>query len=171
MTKDDVMNGGAEVLLTPEGYLRLREEYELLTKVKRPEAEAWLREAREIAGDFADNPDHLAARAELDLIMRRIEVLDERLRAARPLEPGERSSGIISIGSRVVLDDLDDGTREAYVLVSSSESNPAEGRLSNESPVGKAIEGRRGGDVVEVRAPHGIRHLRITQDGAERRAA
>jgi len=90
---------------------------------------------------------------------------------ARPLRREEVSTGVVSIGSRVVLDDLDDGTYETYVLVSPSESNPAEGRLSNESPVGRAIEGHRRGEVVEVRAPHGVRHLRIADAGSTSRAA
>jgi transcription elongation factor GreA len=73
----------------------------------------------------------------------------------------EPSSQVVSLGSRVVLKDLDDGAREEYVLVSSAESNPAEGRLSNESPVGRAIAGHHKGDVVDAQAPHRVRHLRI----------
>jgi transcription elongation factor GreA len=60
-----------------------------------------------------------------------------------------------------VLEDLDDASREEYVLVSSGESNPAEGRLSNDSPVGRAISGHHKGDLVDAHAPHRIRHLRI----------
>jgi transcription elongation factor GreA len=65
------------------------------------------------------------------------------------------------LGARVVLEDLDDGSREEYVLVVAGESNPAEGRLSAESPVGRAIAGQHVGDLVDVRAPHAVRHLRI----------
>jgi transcription elongation factor GreA len=70
-----------------------------------------------------------------------------------------------------VIEDLDDSTREEYVLVSSAESNPAEGRLSNESPVGRAITGHHTGDVVDARAPHRVRHLRIADVHARRQAA
>jgi transcription elongation GreA/GreB family factor len=70
---------------------------------------------------------------------------------------------VVSVGSSVVLEDLDDGSREQYVLVPPAESNPAERRLSDESPVGKAISGRRRGDIVDVHAPHRIRHLRIAE--------
>jgi transcription elongation factor GreA len=73
----------------------------------------------------------------------------------------ETSSEIVCLGSRVVLEDLDDSTRDEYVLVSSAEADPTEGRLSSESPVGKAIAGRHRGDVVDARAPYGVRHLRI----------
>jgi transcription elongation factor GreA len=165
------MNSTDEVVLTPDGYAKLEEEHGRLTKVKRPEAEARLRDALQIAGDLADNPEYLDARAELDLIEHRIDLFERRLKMARLLQPGEGTSRVISIGSRVALDDLDDGGLEQYVLVSSSESNPAEGRLSNESPVGRAIEGHESGDVVEVRTPHGIRHLRIAELAAEQRAA
>lgn len=68
---------------------------------------------------------------------------------------------VVALGARVVLEDLDDGTCEEYVLVASGESNPAEGRISSESPVGRAIGGHCRGDVVAARAPHRIRHLRI----------
>jgi transcription elongation factor GreA len=81
-----------------------------------------------------------------------------RVRAARPDDP---ASVVVSLGSRILLEDLDDRTREECVLVPAAESNPAEGRLSNESPVGKAIEGHRRGDVVDARAPRCVRHLRI----------
>ena len=67
----------------------------------------------------------------------------------------------VSVGLRVVIDDLDDGTSEEYVLVFPAESNPAAGRLSAESPVGRAIEGHRRGDVVDAHAPRRVRHLRI----------
>jgi len=76
---------------------------------------------------------------------------------------GMSAAEIGSLGSRVLLDDLDEGTRVEYVIVSRADSNPSQGRISNESPVGKAIEGHHRGDVVAARAPHGIRRLRITE--------
>lgn len=150
-----------EVVLTPEGYAKLEEEYQRLTTVKRPEAATRLSQALEVAGDLADNPEYLDAHAELDLVEERIALLERRLHAARMLRPDEPSSQAVSLGSHVVLEDLDDGAREEYVLVSSAESNPAEGRLSNESPVGRAIADHHEGDVVDARAPHRVRHLRI----------
>jgi Transcription elongation factor, GreA/GreB, C-term len=94
-----------------------------------------------------------------------------RLQAAGVLEPREPSSQVVSLGSHVTLQDLDDGLREEYLLVSSTESNPTEGRLSADSPVGSAILGRHRGDVVDARAPHRIRHLCISDlsAGARRR--
>lgn len=162
---------GDEIVLTPEGHARLVEEHRRLTTVKRPEVVARLREALEVAGDLGDNPESRDARAELDLLEDRIALLERRLRVVQVLRPDESSGQVVSLGSHVVLDDLDEHTREEYVLVSSVESDPAEGRLSNESPVGKAIAGHHRGDIVDVHAPHKIRHLRIADVHVERRAA
>ena len=151
-----------EVVLTPDGYAKLEEEHRRLTTVKRPEIAARLGEASEVAGDLADNPEYLDAQAELDLVEQRIELLEERLSGARLLRADEPSSQVVSLGSHIVIDDLDDSSREEYVLVSSIESNPTQGRLSNESPVGRAIEGHHKGDVVDAITPRRVRHLRIT---------
>ena len=83
-----------------------------------------------------------------------------RQRASPPLR-ALPPSAIVSLGSHIVLEDLDDSTCEEYVLVGSGESNLAEGRISSESPVGRAIRGHCKGDVVDAHAPHRIRHLRI----------
>jgi len=165
------VNRADGVVLTPEGHAKLRQELAHLTAVRRPEAAARLSQALQVAGDLADNPEYLDARAELDLVERRIALLERLLDAARLLGPEEPSTRVVSLGSRVVLDDLDDGTREEYLLVSSAESDPARGRLSNESPVGRAIEGHCRGDVVEAHAPRRVRHLRIVDIRLERQAA
>ena len=75
---------------------------------------------------------------------------------------------MVSLGVSVVIEDLDDQSVEEYRFVSPPESNPSEGRLSSESPVGKAIAGHHKGDVVDARAPHGTRHLRIADIRAGR---
>jgi transcription elongation factor GreA len=164
--------GGAdEIVLTPEGYARLVEEYRRLTTVKRPELAARLSQALQVAGDRGDDPESRDARAELDLVEERIVLLERRLRVARVLRPDEPSGLIVSLGSYVVLDDLDEHSREEYVLVSSAESDPAAGRLSNESPVGRAIAGHHPGDLVDVHAPHRVRHLQIADVRVERPGA
>jgi transcription elongation factor GreA len=164
-------NGGPdEVVLTPEGYAKLEEEYRRLTASTRVEAASRLSQALQVAGDLADNPEYLDAQNEVDLIEKRISRLERTLHAARVLRPDELSSRIVSLGSTVVLEDLDDGVREEYLLVSSAESDPSAGRLSSESPVGRAIAGHHEGDVVDACAPHLVRHLRIVQLRAARPA-
>lgn len=112
------------------------------------------------------DPDESAGHR--DVVDERLTLLERRLRAERMGRHGAGSNQVVSIGSRVVLEDLDDGTREEFVLVSSRASNPAEGRLSNESPVGGAISGHHEGDVVAVRAPRLVRRLRIVGVHADR---
>lgn len=156
-----VMNGVDEIVLTPEGRATLQAEYQHLVAVKRAEAREELRRALEAGGDPGADRQYLDAQAELDGVEERIALLEHRLAGARVLAPGEVSDQTVSLGSRVLLEDLDDGEREEYVLVSPYESKPSEGRLSNESPVGTAISGHGVGDVVEVAVPHGLRQLRI----------
>ncbi len=128
-----------------------------------------LHRAAELAGDLSDNSEYLHAREALDRIQERIAVLETRLHTSRLLRPREGSSGIVSRGSHVVVEDLDDATTSEFVLVASAESDPEHGRLSDESPVGRALAGRSKGDVVEARTPKRTRHLRITQVDRRRR--
>jgi transcription elongation factor GreA len=158
------------IVLTHEGYAKLQDDVRRLETACRV-AQERLEQALQVPGDLGDNAEYLDVRSELELLERRRAVLDQRLHAARVLNPDEVSRQVVSLGTRVVVDDLDDGTREEYVLVSSPESNPSAGRLSNESPVGRAIAGHHQGDVVDAHVPHGIRHLRIAQLGTERLAA
>jgi transcription elongation factor GreA len=158
-----------ELVLTRRGYDALVAELEQLTDVKRPAAVAAMREAAEVAGDLTDNSEYQQARHELDRIEERIAVLQARLASARTLRPREGNGGVVSRGSHVVVEDLDDATRADFVLVASAESDFEHGRLSDESPVGRAVAGHRKGDLVEARAPHGIRHLRIAEVDRRRR--
>ena len=88
---------------------------------------------------------------------------EDLLLTRRGMEALVVDSGGVSRGSHVVLEDLDDATRAEYVLVASPESDPEHGRLSDESPVARAISGHRAGDVVDARAPRRVRHLRIAE--------
>lgn len=154
-------DGLDEVVLTAHGYAELVRELGRLS-FKRPVMAAQLSAAvAEAGGGFGDDPEVRGARAELELLDERMDVLRRRLRAARVLSGDESSSGLVSLGSHVILDDLDDGTTAEYLLVSTAESDPLLGHLSNDSPVGRAIEGHKRGDTVEVHVPHGVRHLRI----------
>jgi len=151
-----------EIVLTKRGYEELVEEHRRLVEEKHPHAVAALKEAVEMAGDLTDNQQYLDARSDLDRIEERIDILADRLRGARPLRPREASGAVVGRGSRVVLEDLDAATSEEYVVVASAESDPTHGRLSDESPVGRAICGHREGDLVDARTPRRVRHLRIT---------
>jgi transcription elongation factor GreA len=149
-----------EVILTPEGYEKLKQEIEFLSNEKRREVAGRIRDARQF-GDIAENAEYDDAKNEQALLEQRIAKLEERLRDARVLEKGEVKSDVVSVGSRVRLRDIDAGKTFEYHIVGSAEADPAESRLSNESPVGKAIMGRKKGDTVEVTTPRGALKFKI----------
>ena len=143
-----------EVILTPEGYENLKQEIDLLRNEKRREVAERIRVAREF-GDIAENAEYDDAKNEQALLEHRIAILEERMRAARVIEKREISKDVVSIGSHVKLRDMDAKQTVEYHIVGSAESNPAEHKLSNESPVGKAIIGKKKGETVEVKTPRG----------------
>ena len=151
-----------EVILTPEGYKRLKEEIEHLSNDKRREVAERIRVARQF-GDIAENSEYDDAKNDQALLEHRIAVLEERMRAARVIEKKEISKDVVSIGSHVKLRDMDAKQTIEYHIVGSAEANPAEYKLSNESPVGKAIIGKKKGEVVEVSAPRGSLKFKIME--------
>jgi len=151
-----------EVILTPEGFKKLRAEIDHLSSAKRREVADRIRIAREF-GDIAENAEYDDAKNEQALLEHRIAVLEERMRAARVIEKEEISKDVVSIGSHVKLRDMDAKQTVEYHIVGSAEANPAEYKLSNESPVGKAIIGKKKGEVVEVSAPRGSLKFKIME--------
>jgi transcription elongation factor GreA len=149
-----------EVVLTKEGYEKLKQEIELLSTEKRREVAERIRVAREF-GDIAENAEYDDAKNEQMMLEHRIATLEERLRAARVIEKSEITSDVVSIGATVRLRDVEANKTVEYQIVGSAEANPAENKLSNESPVGKAILGRKKGETVEVSAPRGALKFKI----------
>jgi transcription elongation factor GreA len=143
-----------EVILTPEGYEKLKHEIEFLSNDKRREVADRIRVAREF-GDIQENSEYDDAKNEQALLEARIAKLEERLRDARIIEAGDIQAGVVSVGSVVRLRDVDAKQTVEYHIVGSAEANPAEQKLSNESPVGKAILGKKKGETVEVATPRG----------------
>ena len=151
-----------EVILTPEGYEKLKQEIEYLSTEKRREVADRIRVAREF-GDIAENAEYDDAKNDQALLEHRIATLEERMISARVIKKGEVSSEAVSIGSKVRLKDMDANETIEYHIVGSAEANPAEHKLSNESPVGKAIIGKKKGEVVEVAAPRGSLKFKILE--------
>jgi transcription elongation factor GreA len=149
-----------EVILTPEGYQKLKDEIEQLSTVKRREVADRIRIAREF-GDIAENAEYDDAKNEQALLEHRISTLEERLKSARVIDKSEITADVVSIGSRVRLRDVDANETVEYRIVGSAEANPAEQKLSNESPVGKAIIGHKKGETVEVATPRGSLKFKI----------
>jgi transcription elongation factor GreA len=149
-----------EVILTREGYEKLKQEIEYLSTDKRAEVAERIRIAREF-GDIAENAEYDDAKNEQAMLEHRIALLEERMRDARVIEKSEITADVVSIGSHVRLKDVDANETVEYHIVGSAEANPAENKLSNESPVGKAIIGKKKGETVEVAAPRGTLKFKI----------
>jgi transcription elongation factor GreA len=151
-----------DVILTPEGYEKLKQEIELLSNDRRREVAERIRTAREF-GDIAENAEYDDAKNEQALLEHRIATLEDRLRNARVITKKDIAKDVVSIGSKVKLRDIDAKQTVEYRIVGSAEANPAENKLSNESPVGRAIIGKKKGETVEVVAPRGAMKFKILE--------
>ncbi len=149
-----------EVILTPEGFKKLKDEIELLSTVRRREVAERIGIAREF-GDIAENAEYDTAKNEQAHLEARIAMLEERLSNARVVTKKEIKTGEVSIGTKVRLRDIKANKTFEYHIVGSAEANPAENKLSNESPVGKAIMGHKKGETVDVAAPRGKLKFKI----------
>jgi transcription elongation factor GreA len=147
--------------LTAEGDARLRAELDELTRVRRPQVIARIRTAKE-HGDLKENAEYHAAREEQSFLEGRVQALEARLRSAVIVEAPAAGSRV-GLGSVVTVDD--DGETVVYTIVGADESDPARGRISSSSPVGRALVGRDLGDDVVVKTPAGERQYRILDIG------
>ena len=151
-----------EVILTPEGYKKLKQEIELLQTERRREVAERIRVAREF-GDIAENAEYDDAKNEQAMLEHKIMQLEERLLSARVITKREISKDTVSVGAKVTLRDIAARKSFEYHIVGSAEANPAENKVSNESPVGKAIMGKKKGETVEVTAPRGTIRYKIVE--------
>lgn len=135
-------------ILTPEGYNKFKEEYKYLVEVKRPKVSERIRIASEF-GDLSENSEYDAAKEEQSFIEGRIAELEEILRNVELVE--EKKSDFVVVGSKVVVEF--NGEKDEFVIVGPLEADPVMGKISNESPVGKALLGAKVGEVVEVVTP------------------
>ena len=143
-----------DVILTPEGLEKLKAEIEYLSNEKRREVAERIKEAREF-GDISENSEYDDAKNEQAMLESRIASLEDKLRSASVIDASELSNDVVRVGSVVNVKDETSGKSLQYVIVGSTEANPSENKLSNESPVGKAIMGRKKGETVEVVTPRG----------------
>jgi transcription elongation factor GreA len=149
-----------EVLLTPDGLAKLEKELEQLKTVRRREVAARIKQALEF-GDISENSEYDDAKNEQAFVEGRILALEKTLRNARVIEADVGSDELVTIGTKVKLKDLENGEIFDYTLVGSAEADPSQAKISNESPVGKAVMGQRVGATVEVNAPAGIIRYQI----------
>lgn len=158
-----------ELLITPAGLDRLNEELERLKTVAREEIAERLRHALDGEANPVESGDYQSARDDQALLERRIALLEERIGSARIAEPAA-ANGVVDVGERVRLRDLDSGERFEIELVGQFESDPFAGRVSIASPIGRALLGLRRGEVALVDAPSRRRRLKVLAIAESRRA-
>ena len=151
-----------DVLLTPEGLEKLKAEIEHLSTEKRREVAERIKEARDF-GDISENSEYDDAKNEQAMLEARIATLEDKLRSASVIDARELTADVVRVGSQVQVKDAA-GKSLTYTIVGSTEADPSANRLSNESPVGKALVGRKKGDAVTVQLPNGKqRELTVTK--------
>jgi len=151
-----------EVVLTYEGLKKLEDELEYLKGVKRREIAERIKQALSF-GDISENSEYDEAKNEQAHVEGRIAQLESMLKRARVIDEDEVSTEKVSIGSRVRLYDIEFDEEVEYLIVGSTEADPARSKISNESPVGKALIGKRKGDVIEVAVPDGTIKFKILE--------
>ena len=147
------------VYLTREGLAKLEEELIHLRTVRRHEVAERIRRAKEFT-NTVDNAEYDDAKNEQSFVEGRIQVLERMLANAVVIDDKAAPSGFVRIGSHVTVTDSD-GVEEIYAIVGSAEADPRQGRISNESPIGRALLGKRVGETVSVLAPGGSFDLTI----------
>jgi transcription elongation factor GreA len=152
-----------EEILTQQGLDDLKQKIEHLSTVRRREVAERIKEAREF-GDISENSEYDDAKNEQAMLERQIAELEEKLRGAQLIDEGAVTTDVVSVGTTVHVKDQKTEKSAKYKIVGSSEANPADNKLSNQSPVGKALLGKKRGDVVSVPVPRGPqRKLKITK--------
>jgi transcription elongation factor GreA len=149
------------VYLTPEGKMRFSAELKELTSVRRHEVEDRIRRSKEFA-DTVDNAEYDEAKMEQAFVEGRIQELERLLATATVIEEPPAKADYVRMGAHIRVVD-GDGEEETYYLVGSHEADPRRGLVSNESPVGRALIGKRVGDEVTVVAPAGAFNLKILE--------
>jgi len=152
-----------ESLITPEGLEKLKEELDVLQTDRRREVAERIKEAREF-GDIAENSEYDDAKNEQAMLEQKIAQMEERIRRATVVEAKDIDTSQVGVGVKVHVKDEKSGDSKKFLIVGSAESNLSEGRLSHESPIGRALLGHKRNDVVEVEVPRGPkRKLKITK--------
>jgi transcription elongation factor GreA len=161
-TENQNTGSGAEreVLLTYEGLKKLEMELEYLRGERRREVAERMKQAKS-HGDLSENSEYDEARLEHAQVEARIVEFENKLKNAHIIHEDEVSTEEVSIGSKVKILDLEFNREAEYRIVGSTEANPAENRISNESPVGGALIGHKEGETIDVQAPNGLLKFKI----------
>ncbi len=149
-----------QVLLTKDGLKRLQDELENLKTVRRQENKEAIKRARSF-GDLSENSEYDEAKEEQAAIEQRITEIEAMLVNVKIIDDDTVDNSTVSVGSTVSIKDVETGDVDVYAIVGSTESNPEEGKISDECPVGKALLSKRVGDIVPVEIPDGVINYEI----------
>ncbi len=151
-----------EIVLTRDGLKKLNDELNFLMTKRRKEIAERIKDSRDY-GELLENPEYNDAKDEQAFIESRIRQLNELLSLAKVIERTEVKTSKVTLGSKVTLKDLETNEELDYLVVGSIEADPTNHRISNESPVGQAIMGKKKGEVGKVEAPHGCIEYQIVR--------
>ena len=150
----------AELFITEEGKAEKEERLRYLKNVKRPEVLDKLKVARDF-GDLSENSEYDAAKKEQAFVEAEIAQIEETLRKAKIISAKEVKNDEVSVGNSVVVFDMDFEEEETYKIVGVIESDPNKNFVSNESPIGKALLGKKVGDIADIETPEGIIQMKV----------
>ncbi|MCK4964071.1 MAG: transcription elongation factor GreA [Dehalococcoidia bacterium] len=150
-----------ENFLTPDGLVKLEEELEYLRTVRRQEVAEKIQQSKELRSSVI-SPEYEEAKNEQGFVEGKILEIERIIKSAKIIHHEDINVDFVEVGNEVRVQ-LQDGSEEHYTILGSAEANPGEWRISNESPMGKALLGKRVGDEVEVEAPAGLLKLRILE--------
>lgn len=151
-----------QIKLTPERLAELQEELKYLKTVREKEVADQIKEARAF-GDLSENSEYDEAKNEQGKLFSRIAEVESILANYVIIDESAISETAVDLGRSVVVEDLDDGSKETYTIVGAQEADPMNGRISEDSPFGKALMGKESGVEVEVEAPIGVLRYRIVE--------
>ena len=151
-----------EILLRQEDYDKIVEEHEYLTSVRRPEVSEHLKEAKSY-GDLSENAEYDAAKNEQAEVEDRIQKLETMMRNAKIVTEAEMTGDHVNLGLGVRVKDMKTKEEFTYTIVGINQADPFEDKISNESPVGKALLGRKKGETVEIQTENGVLNYKIME--------
>lgn len=154
------MSKEEQFYVTSEGLEEMKKELDELKNVKRPEVINALKDARAL-GDLSENAEYDAARSEQALVENKIKELEQMIEHATIIE--DIKTDKVSVGTTVKIEYIEDKETEVYTVVGSKEANPFENKISNESPIAKAIIGKKVNDIVSVESPNGKYDVKIVE--------
>ncbi|MBM7607001.1 transcription elongation factor GreA [Lysinibacillus composti] len=161
------MSNEKQYPMTLAGKQKLEDELEYLKTVKRKEVVERIKIARSF-GDLSENSEYDSAKEEQGFVEGRISNIESMLRNAVIIEEAEGTSDIVTLGKTVTFIELPDGDEEEYTIVGSAEADPFEGRISNDSPIARALLGHKVNDVLKISTPGGDMEVRIVSIKADR---